>query len=236
MTERVVLDVVGVQVELPSFDAAAAEDAYAAAALVAIERSPRLLLHAGAVVHDGRAVLFPGVSGTGKSTMVAACLRRGFGYLSDELVAVEPATGGVTGWARPLMLTAWAQGALGLGPAGPGTALASGHTSKAAVPCDRFGATAVADTVPVAHVVELRRGAPRTRLVPRPSGEVLADVLRAGFNHYRLGADAWSAAAVLTQGARGWRLEVSDLDAAADAVRELAAGPADADADDIAAD
>ncbi|MBB5786205.1 hypothetical protein [Jiangella mangrovi] len=222
MTERLVLDVVGVPVEVSAPDGAPAEELYAAAALVAIERSPRLLLHAGAVARDGRAVLFPGESGTGKSTMVAACLRRGFDYLSDELVAVETDTGCVTGWARPLMLTAWAQGALGLGPVGPGTALATAaHATKAAVPCDRLGATAVAATLPVAHVVELRRGAPQTRLVPRPAGEVLAQVLRAGFNHYRLGAGAWAAAAALARGARGWRLEVSGLDEGADAVRDL---------------
>jgi hypothetical protein len=224
MTGRLALDVAGVRVEVPSGGALAAEDLYAAAAAAAIERSSRLLLHTGAVAHDGRAVLFPGASGTGKSTMVGACLRRGFDYLSDELVAVEQDTGHVTGWARPLMLTPWARGALGLGPDGPRTAPVSGPAPKEAVPHDRLGATAVAAAVPVAHVVELRRGAQRTRLLRRPGGDVLASVLRAGFNHYRLGADAWRAAAMLAQGARGWRLEVADLDAAADAVRELAGG------------
>ncbi|PZF81017.1 hypothetical protein [Jiangella anatolica] len=216
MTGRLVLDVVGVRVEVPSGEDVPAEDLYAAAAAVAIERAPRLLLHTGAVARDGRAVLFPGESGTGKSTMVAACLRRGFGYLSDELVAVEPDTGHVTGWARPLMLTSWALGAVGL-DVGP-----LGAEEKAAVPPERLGAATVAATVPVAQVVELRRGAARTRLTPRPAGEVLAQVLRAGFNHYRLGADAWTAATALARGARGWRLDVAGLDEAADVVAELA--------------
>jgi hypothetical protein len=52
-----------------------------------------VLLHAAGVVRDGEAFLFPGVSGTGKSTI--ARLSRGLAVLSDENVPVRlPENGG----------------------------------------------------------------------------------------------------------------------------------------------
>ena len=57
-----------------------------------------LFLHAGSVVHDGQALLLPGGTGSGKSSLVVALLQAGFDYLSDEHGALDP----VTGWAYPL--------------------------------------------------------------------------------------------------------------------------------------
>ncbi|MEQ8840683.1 MAG: PqqD family peptide modification chaperone [Acidimicrobiales bacterium] len=47
-----------------------------------------LVLHAGAVAHDGRGVLLPGGSNHGKSTLTTALLGAGFGYLTDEAAAI----------------------------------------------------------------------------------------------------------------------------------------------------
>ena len=51
-----------------------------------------ILLHAGAVERDGRAVVVVGESGRGKSTLTAALVRDGFAYLTDELVQIDPVT------------------------------------------------------------------------------------------------------------------------------------------------
>jgi hypothetical protein len=51
-----------------------------------------LLLHAGAVVQDGRTVLLPASPESGKSSLVIALLELGFDYLSDELGAIDPLT------------------------------------------------------------------------------------------------------------------------------------------------
>lgn len=55
------------------------------------EQSPALLfVHAGVVAVDGRAVLFPGRSEAGKSSLVAALVRLGAEYLSDEYAPLDP--------------------------------------------------------------------------------------------------------------------------------------------------
>jgi hypothetical protein len=55
---------------------------------------PHLLwLHAGAAVRDGVAVLLPGPGGSGKSTLVTGLCARGWLYLSDDLVPLDPETG-----------------------------------------------------------------------------------------------------------------------------------------------
>lgn len=66
------------------------------------------LVHAGVVTGPSGAVVLPGRSGAGKSSLVAECVRRGAGYLTDELVAVER-DGAVRGGGMPLNLKAGAR-------------------------------------------------------------------------------------------------------------------------------
>jgi hypothetical protein len=63
----------------------------------------RLFVHAGAVGWHGRAVLIPGASHSGKTSLVAALLRAGATYYSDEY-AVLDAAGRVHAYPRPLLL------------------------------------------------------------------------------------------------------------------------------------
>lgn len=52
-----------------------------------------LALHAGAVTTREGAILLPASRDTGKSTLVASLLQRGFRYLSDEIGPIDPVTG-----------------------------------------------------------------------------------------------------------------------------------------------
>jgi hypothetical protein len=221
MTDPLVLDVIGVRVEVPAEGHRSIEDLYAAAARAAVEASPLLLFHAGAVERDGAAVLFPGESGTGKSTTVAACVRRGLGYLTDEMVALDFGSGDVRGWPRPIMLTPWALSAVGFPGAGVGVA----GPEKTAVTAVELGGTVVEGALPVAHVVGLRRGAAATALTRMSAGELLTLLLASSFNHYRHGAAAWAAAAGLAGRVPGWWLDVADVDSAAAAVAGLPYSP-----------
>jgi len=76
-----------------------------------------VFVHAGSVAVAGRAVVIPGRSGTGKSTMVAALLRRGATYYSDEY-AVFDQRGRVRSYPKPLSLRVEASSAAlaGFGP------------------------------------------------------------------------------------------------------------------------
>jgi hypothetical protein len=72
------------------------------------------MVHAGAVTTpDGRAVVLPATGGSGKSTLVAALVRDGFGYLSDEAAAIDPVTGRIHPFAKALTLK---EGSFGLFP------------------------------------------------------------------------------------------------------------------------
>lgn len=51
-----------------------------------------VLLHAAGATLDGVGLVMPAPMESGKTTLVAGLVRSGLGYLSDELVAVDPAT------------------------------------------------------------------------------------------------------------------------------------------------
>jgi hypothetical protein len=70
---------------------------------VAEQARRRLFVHAGVVGWKGRAIVIPGRSLSGKSTLVAALLDAGATYYSDEY-AVFDAQGRVHPYARPLSL------------------------------------------------------------------------------------------------------------------------------------
>jgi hypothetical protein len=83
--------------------------------VVACSRRP-VLLHAGAAVFGGRAVLVVGKSGAGKTTTIAALVRSGGAYLTDDVVAVG-ADGTLTGAAKPIGLRHPSPALLGLAAA-----------------------------------------------------------------------------------------------------------------------
>jgi hypothetical protein len=72
---------------------------------VAASAPSRVFVHAGVVGWRGRAIVLPGRSYAGKSTLVAALVRAGATYYSDEY-AVFDAQGRVHPYARPLVLRA----------------------------------------------------------------------------------------------------------------------------------
>lgn len=63
-----------------------------------------LLLHASAVSRAGRAVVMTGVSGAGKSTLSALLGERGWRFLGDEFILLDPDTGMIAPFPRPVSL------------------------------------------------------------------------------------------------------------------------------------
>lgn len=70
---------------------------------VALRAQPYLFVHAGVVGWRGRAIVLPGRSASGKSTLVAALVRAGATYYSDEY-AVFDEQGRVHPYPKPLTL------------------------------------------------------------------------------------------------------------------------------------
>lgn len=60
------------------------------------------LIHAGVVAHDNKAILLPGRSGGGKTTLIAGLLKNGFRYLTDEIGIIDPHTLRVYPFPKPL--------------------------------------------------------------------------------------------------------------------------------------
>jgi hypothetical protein len=68
------------------------------------EAGNRLLLHAAAAERDGRVVILAGPEGSGKSTLVAALVRSGLRYVTDETVAIDLAAGTIAPYPKPIAL------------------------------------------------------------------------------------------------------------------------------------
>jgi hypothetical protein len=72
-------------------------------ARIALLAEGRIFVHAGVVAVDGRAIVLPAPSFSGKSALVAALVAEGATYYSDEFAVLDPA-GKVHPYAKPLSL------------------------------------------------------------------------------------------------------------------------------------
>lgn len=71
---------------------------------VVASSADHVLLHAAAAEVDGRAVVLCAPSESGKTTLVAALVAAGWRYLTDEVVAVQPADGWLTPFPKPMSI------------------------------------------------------------------------------------------------------------------------------------
>ncbi len=103
-----------------------------------------LFIHAGVVTLAGRGVILVGQSGAGKTSTVAALVRKGAGYLSDEVALLDPASGIVAPFALPMAVKPWTRSAAGSLPVGRRIAREAGaefwlpHSLGGPVPVDTF--------------------------------------------------------------------------------------------------
>jgi hypothetical protein len=104
---------------------------------IACEAPDHVFVHAGAVAIEGSAVLFPGASFSGKSTLVAALVRAGATYMSDEF-AVLDAAGRAIAYPRPISIRVPGSESLELDPKGLGPVDAGDPLPVAAVVVTEF--------------------------------------------------------------------------------------------------
>ena len=71
---------------------------------VALGERRFLLLHASSVEKDGKVLIMTGESGSGKSTLSALLGSRGWRFMGDEFALIDPDTGAVHPFPRPISL------------------------------------------------------------------------------------------------------------------------------------
>lgn len=182
----------------------------------------RLLLHAGAVVtHDGSALLLPGPGGSGKSTTTLGLVGAGMRYLSDEFAVIEPATGCVVPFPRPLALK---HGSRRLLPHLDDLAVRTPTDARTTVhvPVERLGGIAATEAAEPGFVVfpTYLEGAV-TELTQLTPGQTCIGLLQSTFRMTDRPLEALRVMAGVARRARGYRLTIGDLTEAVDLLSDL---------------
>lgn len=182
----------------------------------------RLAFHAGAISVDGVGVLLPARSGGGKSTLTAALVQSGAGYLSDEVAPVEGHT--ILAFPRPLGLKSPSVPLLGdLADKVDESPLADVALGQVIVDPDDLRPESVSAPTPLSLVVfpSYEPGASTTvEELSRAEGTI--ELLRNCFTFERLGSLGLKATAAAAVQARFYRLRTGDLAEAVTAVLGLA--------------
>jgi hypothetical protein len=175
-----------------------------------------LVLHAGCVARDGRAIVVSGASGVGKSTLVAAFVAQQCDYVTDEALPVEISTGHVRAFPRPLALD---DHSLDLLPEiAPLRAPPDHATHKRLVMMKPGLDVREHPRLEVAMVLFPERDASGlTVMEPVSRGEAVVRLAGNAFNFPSHGRDAIDALARMVQGANAYRIVGDDPRAAASA-------------------
>lgn len=181
----------------------------------AIDGFDGFAVHAGVVARDRRAVVLAAASGTGKSTLTAACLQRGFEYLSDEALCIPPGTSHAVAFPKPIAISGASAQMLDL--------RRQRWDTKDLLPPAAFGARITEGLVPVRHVVSLvRGGSGLSKLEELDRSTAVATLLGMSFNAHRDPTRALDVVTAIARAAQSWRLELGDPILAADSLYEVA--------------
>lgn len=127
-----------------------------------IAEGPHLALHASAVAIDGGAVAFVGASGSGKSTVAAACARDGHRLVSDDCFVVDVDSRPVRAIPACSGLRLWPDALTTLFGGREAGARVAHYTRKRRLGGSSIAAGAHARPLPVCAVCVLERGRART--------------------------------------------------------------------------
>jgi hypothetical protein len=172
-----------------------------------------LAFHAGVVSRDGKALLLPAPSASGKTTLVAGLVRAGCSYLSDELAQIDPSTGEVLPFPRALAMGPRSielfDGLAGRLPA----ELEEPSSPKRYVRPDDLRADSLSDgPAPVRAIAFPTYAADSlTKLEPISRGQAVISLIANSFNFVHVGASALELLASVVSGAVVYRLPFSDL-------------------------
>lgn len=181
-----------------------------------------LILHGAVMERDGAALLLPAPAGSGKSTLCAALMHRGWRLFSDELILYDRGTGLVHALARPVSLKnasievmrAFAPAALLTEPMHDTAKGSVAHMKPAPGSVEQVDRPAAPRRV----VFPAFRAGAATTMEPLAPPDVFVGLVQNEFNYSLLRREGFRALAGLVDAVDGYRLEYSDLD---DAISRL---------------
>jgi HprK-related kinase A len=187
-----------------------------------------LVIHAAVVEKGGAAVILPAPPGSGKSTLCAALVARGWRLLSDELTLVRLDDGRIDPLPRPVSLKnasidvirAWAP-ELTLSP--PVADTIKGTVAHMRVPPASV-ARAAEPALPAWIVFPQWRAGAAAALAPVPQARAHLRLAENAFNYSLLGARGFAGAARLINDTRTYDFSYGALDDAVAVFEELLAG------------
>ena len=187
-----------------------------------------LVIHAAVVEKDGAAVILPAPPGSGKSTLCAALVVRGWRLLSDELTLIRLDDGRIDPLPRPVSLKnasievirAWAPDAH-LSP--PVADTLKGTVAHMRVPGASV-ARAMEPARPAWIVFPKWRAAAPAELVPVAQARAHLRLAENAFNYSLLGANGFTAAARLIAATRTFDFSYGALGDAMDVFERLPPG------------
>ncbi|MBQ5948161.1 HprK-related kinase A [Massilia sp. ST3] len=187
-----------------------------------------LVVHAAVVEKGGRAVILPAPPGSGKSTLCAALVCRGWRLLSDELCLVRHADGALVPVPRPVSLKNASIGVIQafspqavFGPRVEGTA--KGTIGHMRAPGDSV-ARALEPARPVAIVFPRYEAGAATRVAQLGKAGTFMRVADNAFNYALLGERGFATLGDLVDACSGIEFSYSSLDEAMAVFERLAEG------------
>ncbi len=198
--------------------------------VIALRSHALLMLHSAAVERGGRVLLLPAWPGSGKTTLCAALVHRGWRLFSDEFGLVRPHSGEVLPIPRPMplknesiaVIRAFAPDAE-FGPTIPNTR--KGTIVHVKAPLASVGRAAV--PAAAGWIVFPRWSATQPAVFEAmPKAEAFLMLATNAFNYEMLGEAAFTAVRELVSTTRCFRLVYSDLERAITQLNELAVGNA----------
>jgi hypothetical protein len=182
----------------------------------------RLLIHASAVSLNQVALLFPAAMESGKSTLAAGLVRRGFDYITDEVVAMDLESGSIEPFPRALSIDRGSWEVLSdLRPDVSSQAARYRGNQWQVRPSSIRDDCIAGSSTPRFVVTPAYVENARTELQPLARADGLRILAEHSFNFFSHGAGGLRVLAQVVRRSDCYHLQMSDLDEACQLVLEL---------------
>ena len=177
-----------------------------------------LTIHAGAIERHGYAAILPAPPGSGKSTLTAALVHRGWRLLSDELALVSRRDGLLAPVARPVNLKNESIDIIRAFEPAAFIGTPAKETSKGTVAHMRAPEDSVRrvnkPAAPAWVILPKYEAGSSPRLTPMPKGDAFMQLAESAFNYSALGEEGFRVLANVIDQCGCYRFTYSNLDEA----------------------